>query len=77
MSDKVAADNSKEERGHHLLERICTLLTSHSVIHFSHLMQTANSLAKPLLLGQTEGKGEGSRQWWFDGVTDLMDRNLG
>ena len=28
--------------------------------YFSHLMQRANSLDKALILGKTEGKGEGS-----------------
>ena len=47
--------------------------------HFGHLMQTANSLEKSLILGKTEGR---KRRWqqrmrWLDAITDSLDRNLG
>ena len=43
--------------------------------YFGHLMRTANSLEKTLMLGKTEGR---RRRWqrrmrWLDGVIDPMD----
>ena len=44
-----------------------------------HLMQTADSLEKSLILGKIEGRRR--RGWqrmrWLDGITDLMDMGLG
>ena len=46
--------------------------------NFGHLMRTADSLEKTLMLGKTEG----GRRWgpqrmkWFDGMTDSMDMSL-
>ena len=47
--------------------------------YFGHLMQTANSLEKTLMLGKTEGKRrrEWQRMRWLDNITDSMDMNLG
>ena len=47
--------------------------------YFGHLMQTANSLAKSLMLEQTEDRRKRGRQRmrWLDGITDAMDMNLG
>ena len=47
--------------------------------YFGHLMQTADSLEKPLMLGNTEGRErrEHQRMRWLDGITDTMDMNLG
>ena len=44
-------------------------------ILFGHLMQTANSLEKILMLGETEGRRRRERQRMrlLDGITDLMD----
>ena len=46
--------------------------------YFGHLMQTANSLEKTLMLGKIEGRRR--RGWqrtrWLDGITDLMDMSL-
>ena len=44
-----------------------------------HLMRTASSLEKTLVLGKIEGR---RRRWhqrmrWLDGITDAMDMNLG
>ena len=42
--------------------------------HFCHLIQTANSLAKTLILGKTEGKRRRGQQRmrWLDTITDSM-----
>ena len=42
-------------------------------------MQTADSQEKTLILGKTEGRKrrEQQRMRWLDGITDLMDMNLG
>ena len=47
--------------------------------YFGHLMQTADSLEKSLILGKTEGRWRRGRQRmrWLDGITDAMDMNLG
>ena len=46
--------------------------------YFGHLMQTADSLGKFLMLGKIEGRRrEHQRMRWLDGVTDAMDMNLG
>ena len=46
--------------------------------YFGHLMQTADSLEKILILGKIEGNG---RRWWkkmkwLDSITNSMDTNL-
>ena len=46
--------------------------------YFGHLMQTADSLEKSLMLGKTEGRRRGrQRMRWLDGITDTRNRNLG
>ena len=47
--------------------------------YFSHLMQTADSLEKSLILGKIEGSRRRGyqRMRWLDGITDAMDMNLG
>ena len=43
-----------------------------------HLMRTADSLEKSLLLGKIEGRRRGrQRRRWLDGITNSMDMNLG
>ena len=46
--------------------------------YFGHLIQRANSLEKPLILGKIEGRRRKGRQRmrWLDGITDSMDTNL-
>ena len=43
--------------------------------YFGHLIQTANSFEKTLMLGKTEGRRrrELQRMRWLDGITDSMD----
>ena len=47
--------------------------------YFGHLMQTADSLGKSLMLGKIEGRRrrEHQRMRWLDGITEAMDMNLG
>ena len=47
--------------------------------YFGHLMQTENSLAKPLMLGRIEGRRRRGHQRmrWLDSITDAMNMNLG
>ena len=46
--------------------------------YFGHLMRTANSLEKTLMLRKNEGKRRRQqRMRWLDGITDSMDMNLG
>ena len=46
--------------------------------YFGHLMPTANSLEKSLMLGKTEGRRR--RRWqrmrWLDGITDSMNMSF-
>ena len=47
--------------------------------YFGHLMRTADSFEKTLILGKAEGsrrRGQ-QRMRWLHGVTDLMDMGLG
>ena len=46
--------------------------------YFGHLMQTADSLEKTLMLGEIEGGRRRGRQRmrWLDGITDSMDMGL-
>ena len=46
--------------------------------YFGHLMRTADSLEKSLMLGKTEGRRRGrQRMRWLDGITDSKDMSLG
>ena len=47
--------------------------------YFGHLMRTADSLEKSLMLGKTEGRRRRGHQRvrWLDGITDAIDMNLG
>ena len=47
--------------------------------YFGHLMLTANSLEKSLMLGKIECRRRRGHQRmrWLDGVTDAMNMNLG
>ena len=46
--------------------------------YFGHLMRTADSFEKTLVLGKIEGRRRGrQRMRWLDGITDSMDMGLG
>ena len=46
--------------------------------YFDHLMQTADSLEKSLMLRKIEGRRRGcQRMRWLDGITDAINMNLG
>ena len=46
--------------------------------YFGHLMRTADSFEKALMLGKIEGRRRRGRQRirWLDGITDSMDMGL-
>ena len=45
------------------------------MVTFGHLMRSANSLGKTLMLGKTQGRRRRGQQRmrWLDGIIDLMD----
>ena len=47
--------------------------------YFGHLMQSADSFEKTLMLGKIEGRRRRGQQRmrWLDGITDSMDMGLG
>ena len=47
--------------------------------YFGHLMRSADSLEKTLILGKIEGRRRRGRQRmrWLDGITDSIDMGLG
>ena len=46
--------------------------------YFGHLMRTADSFEKTLMLGKIEGRRRGGQQRmrWLDGITDSLDMSL-
>ena len=60
----------------YLLERLMLKLKLRC---FCHLVQTADSLEKSLVLGKIEGRRRRGcqRMRWLDGITDAMNMNLG
>ena len=47
--------------------------------YFGHLMQSADSFEKTLMLGKVEGRWRRGlqRKRWLDGITDSMNMSLG
>ena len=47
--------------------------------YFGHLMRSADSLEKTLMLGKIEGRRRRGQQRmrWLDGITDSMDMGMG
>ena len=46
--------------------------------YFGHLMRTADSFEKTLMLGRIEGRRRGQqRTRWLDDITDSVDMGLG
>ena len=44
--------------------------------YFGHLMKSASSLEKTLMLGKIEGGRRRGRMRWLDGITDSVDMSL-
>ena len=61
----------KEISPEYSLERLMLKLQ-----YSGHLMRTANSLEKTLMLGKIEGRRRGDRMRWLDGITDSMDMSM-
>ena len=61
----------KEINPEYSLERLMLKLQ-----YFGHLMRTANSLEKTLMLGKIEGRRRGDRMRWLEGITDSMGMSL-
>ena len=55
------------------------LMLSLKLQYFAHLMRTADSSEKYLILGKIEGRKRRGRQRmrWLDSITNTMDMNLG
>ena len=59
------------------LEGLEGLMLKLKLKYFGHLMQRANSLEKPLMLGKIESRRRGQqRMKWLDGSSDSMDMSL-
>ena len=58
------------------MEGLMLKLKLHS---FGHMMQTADSFEKTLMLGKIEGRRRRGQQRirWLDGITDSTDMSLG
>ena len=59
------------------LEVFILLMLKLKLQYFGHLMQTADSLEKSLMLGKIEGRRSSQKMRWLDGIIDAMDMNLG
>ena len=66
----------KEISPKHSLERLMLKLKHQC---FGHLMRTANSLGKSLMLGKIESRRRRGcqRMRWLDGITEVMAVNVG
>ena len=66
----------REINPEYLLEGLMLML---KLQYFGHLIRTADSLEKSLILGKTEGRRRRGHQRmrWLGGITNAMDMNLG
>ena len=55
------------------------LMLKLKLLYFGHLMRTADSFEKTLMLGKIEGRRRRGRQRmrWLDGITNSMNMGLG
>ena len=67
----------KEINPEYSLEVFILLMLKLKLQYFGHLMQTADSLEKSLMLGKIEGRRSSQKMRWLDGIIDAMDMNLG
>ena len=74
-SKEIKPVNLKEINPEYSLEGLMLKL---KLQYFDHLMQTADSLEKTLMLGKIEGGRRlgWQRMRWLDGITDSMDMSL-
>ena len=72
-SKEIKPVNLKEINSEYSLEELMLKFQ-----YFGHLMWTADSLEKSLMLGKIEGRRNTGcqRMRWLDGITDAMDMNL-
>ena len=75
-SKEIKPFNLREINPEYLLKGLMLKL---KLQQFGHLMQTADSLEKALMLGKIEGRRRRGQQRMrgLDGITDAMDMNLG
>ena len=75
-SKEIKPFNLREINPEYLLEGLMLKL---KLLHFGHLMRTADLLEKSLMLGRIEGRRRRGQQRMrcLDGITDAMDMNLG
>ena len=74
-SKKIKSVNPKRNQPEYSLEGLMLKL---KLQYFGHLIHTADSLEKSLMLGKIEGRKrrEYQRVRWLDGITDSMDMTL-
>ena len=66
--------NRKRISPEYSLERLMLKL---KLQYFGHVMPSAHSLEKTLMLGKTEGRRRRQQVRWLHGITDSMDMSLG
>ena len=74
QSIQIKAGNPKGNQPEYSLEG---LMLNLKLQYFGHLMQRAESLEKPLILGKIEGRRRSRQQMrWLDNISNSMDMNL-